>query len=368
MKVFAALGLVAGLLAAPVPVVSNFENATGYTLARDCGYSVRLTSGQTLWLFCDTATLDPAGQVVGFIGGTTAAISASAAAGPLSELPTPPAAPTLPNSNGPQRFLPVPAGLVLPNGSPCGSDGASYAASWLSGATRGPARTIGGYRGQDLVMLTYADVCVREQFTWTVQAFGLSFYHPPSNTFVAHHRVFATGAGADLAWQRQLGSPVFAGDGYLYLYASRCDSSAFGACGEGRTLLARTPWRNSQGWSRPESYRYWSPSGWKADPGAAASVMAGARPLSVDVRSYPGSGLAAIEQTTIAGHYRIWRASSLAGPWTPGPEAQLPDCASTAQGWCYAFVGHPELSTGTALQMSYYDPDNEHVMLTAVAW
>ncbi|MFG2054319.1 hypothetical protein ACGFI9_09815 [Micromonospora sp. NPDC048930] len=382
MKYLLAVGLVIGLVAAPtapaaaaVPpakVTSNYETASGNTLARDCGYSVGLTADQALWLFCDTVLLNPAGEAFGFIGGTTAAAgpyTAGAVPDALSELTTPPAPATVPNSDGPHLFLPVPAGLVLPDGTLCGAAGSnSYAASWLSGATRGPARYINGYWGPDLVAMTYTDVCVRGQWDWTVQAWGISFYHPASNTFVAHHRVFATGASADLPWQRQLGSPVFADDGYLYLYASHCDDSAFGACGKGRTVLARTPWRSSTGWSKSGSYRYWSPSGWTSDLNVAPSVMAEARPLYLDVRSYPGIGFAAVEQTTIGGHYRVWRASSPVGPWTAGAEVQVPGCESSTDGWCYAFFGHSELSTADALMLSYYDPDNKHVMVAAVPW
>ncbi|MGI5149937.1 hypothetical protein ACQEVC_26955 [Plantactinospora sp. CA-294935] len=360
--------------APPARVTSHYETATGNTAARDCGYSVALPDqpGQALWLFCDTVFLDAAGEAFGFIGGTTAATgpyAPGAVPDQLSELPTPPATPAVPpRTDAPRPFLPTPTGLVLPDGRPCGTAGTnSYAASWLSGATRGPARLINGYDGSDLVALTYSDVCVRGNWVWTTQAWGISFYHPASNTFVAHHRVFATGSTDDLAWQRQFGSPIFADDGFLYVYAFHCDDSGFGTCGTGRTVLARTLWRGVAAWSRPLAYRYWTTDGWTSDITAADSVMSGARPFFLDVRAY-SDGLAAIEQTSLGGHYRIWRAGSPAGPWTVGEERQIPDCASSAESWCYAFFGHPELSTASHLMLSYYDPDQQHVLANAVSW
>jgi hypothetical protein len=359
----------------PAPVTSTYETATGNKLGRDCGYSVPRPDrpGHALWFFCDTGLYDAAGKLFGFIGGTTTATGPYAPGevpDQLSELPTPPeAAPPGPHDGGPRIFLPVPTGLVLPDGRACGAEGSnSYAASWLSGATRGPATQINGYNGRDLIALTYSDVCVRGSWQWTTQAWGISFYHPASNAFVAHHRVQATGSTDDLPWQRQLGTPIFADDGFLYMYAFHCDESAFGSCSTGRTVLARTPWRATAGWSRPLFYRYWTSNGWTSNINAAQSVMTGARPLFIDVRDGYEGGLLATEQTSVGGHYRIWRAATPAGPWTVGTERQIADCASSAESWCYAFFGHPELSTGDELMLSYYDPDKQKVMVDSVPW
>jgi hypothetical protein len=40
----------------------------------------------------------------------------------------------------------------------------------------------------------------------------------------------------------------------------------------------------------------------------------------------------------------------------------------TAVGWCYALIGHPELSTTTALFMSHHHPDDKHLRVNAVPW
>jgi hypothetical protein len=351
------------------------DTATGNNLDRDCGFSAALPSspGQALWTFCDTAIYSPQGTLIGFIGGSTAArgpYSPGLVPTGLSELPTPPAPiGALPNQQAPARFLPVPGGLLAPDGvTACGTAGSNtYAASWISGLTRGPNKVLStGQNAQNLFYLTYLNVCVNST-SWSVQSSGAAFYDPVANTFVSSATIFTRpSTSADLIWQRQLGSPIFSSDGYLYLFASHCDSAAFGACGAGRTILARTPWQSSSGWFSAGSYRYWTSSGWVSDPNAAQSVASGARPFAVDVHTYANGRLELVEQTTIAGNYRIWTASSPAGPWTAGTESVIPGCESSTTSWCYAFIGHPELSTATTLLMSYYDPDDKHVRVAAV--
>jgi len=358
----------------PARVISRYETASGNTVGRDCGYSAPLpaASDQALWTFCDTAIMNPAGDVIGFIGGSTAAtgpFTAGQVPSGLSELPTPPAAPATPSDRAPAPFLPAPSGLVLADGvTACGASGTgSYAASWITGLTRGPDRTISGQSGTSLLFLTYANVCVANN-AWTTQSYGVTFYNPATNQRVGPATVFPRPATGELAWQQRLGSPTFAADGYLYLFTSLCTNAAFGACGAGTVALARTPWSGSTGWATGSSYRFWTGSAWSTDPAAAVSALPDARPFSIDVRTFPGRGYVAIEQTTIAGHYRVWQSSTPTGPWTAGAESVLPGCASTTTYWCYAFIGHPELSTATSLFVSYYHPDDKHVRVVAVPW
>lgn len=358
----------------PARVVSRYETASGNSVGRDCGYSAPLPSsaGQALWTFCDTAINNPAGAIIGFIGGSTAAVGSYTAGqvpSTLSELPTPPAAPAVPSTRAPAPFLPSPAGLVLPGTSTaCGASGtSSYAASWITGLTRGPNRTISGRSGSTLLFLSYTNVCVSNN-AWTTQSYGVTFYDPVTNQLVGPATVFPRPATGELAWQRRLGSPTFAADGYLYLYTSLCTSSAFGACGAGTVALARTPWSASTGWSTAASYQWWTGSAWSTDPAAAGSAFPDARPFGLDVRYFSGRGYVAIEQTTIAGHYRVWQSATPTGPWTAGPESVLPGCASTSTSWCYAFISHPELSTATSLFISHYHPDDNHVRVVAVPW
>lgn len=358
----------------PARVVSRYETTSGNTIGRDCGYSSPIpgASGQAFWLFCDTAVMNPAGDIIGFIGGSTAArgpYTAGQVPSDLSELPTPPAAPAVPSNRGVAPFLPSPTGLVLPGTTTaCGSSGtSSYAASWITGLTTGPNRTISGRNGTSLLFLTYANVCVYNN-AWTTQSYGVTFYDPATNQRVGPATVFPRPTTGELAWQLRLGSPTFAADGYLYLYTSLCTSSAFGACGAGTVALARTPWSSSAGWGTGSSYRFWTGTAWSADPAAATSALPAARPFSIDVRTFPGRGYVAIEQTSIGGHYRVWQSAAPTGPWTAGAEAVLPGCASTTTSWCYAFITHPELSTSTSLFVSHYHPDDKHVRVVAIPW
>ena len=84
-----------------------------------------------------------------------------------------------------------------------------------------------------------------------------------------------------------------------------------------------------------------------------------------------GHGLVMIEQTSLAGGFQAWQASSPAGPWRRLLAGRVP-CAkgteSGAEGLCRALIGHPELSTRSRLLISYYNPGNDHVDVSAYPW
>ena len=68
----------------------------------------------------------------------------------------------------------------------------------------------------------------------------------------------------------------------------------------------------------------------------------------------------------------VFSSTSPTGPWHPFVSGVLPGCSTTPRGFCYAFVGHPELGSDTSLIMSYFKPDSPenanvgHVDLAAV--
>ncbi|WP_406291556.1 hypothetical protein [Embleya sp. NBC_00896] len=377
----------------PAKVVSNFEKHWGANLSRDCGFSERLPgTGRSLWLFCDTAVYDWSGALTGFIDGTTAATgpyTPGRVPQDLSEVPTPPNPDDPdPSIRGPERFLPVPTGLRVPgSGAECHNPGTSYGASWATGMTRGPAgaitlRTPAGNRtfadASRLMFITYTDTCVvGATGGMTGEANGIAVYEPATNTIVANTRVFggAQPPAAQQPWQQQLGSPLFAG-GYLYQYGFICDNSAFGACGAGRTVVAQVPVGSLQD---PTAYRWLAAGGdWSANQANAVSVRPGGvadGPLSIQVDDYSalGKGLVMVEQTSIAGHYKIWRAGSPAGPWTLSRSGQIQDCDGANQHqpnrFCYTFVGHPELSTAATLMLSFFDPEHgDSIRVTGTDW
>jgi len=96
-------------------------------------------------------------------------------------------------------------------------------------------------------------------------------------------------------------------------------------------------------------------------------------PTAITADSYPGKGLAIIEETSIGGSYRTWRSPSgsfAGGSWSQGPSASsLPGCdKGSGLNLCRALTGHPEISTSTTLLMSYFGPDPavNHVMVVGV--
>ena len=161
--------------------------------------------------------------------------------------------------------------------------------------------------------------------------------------------------------------------------------------------LARTPARPAD-WQNPLSYQYWTGGGWSpyeaaaapalpgspaappSPPGvpaspvslvhAAGSVAAASLPLGISVGAYAGRGLVMVEQTSLAGAFELWQARSPAGPWRP---VRTGRCRAArrqrgADALCRALIGHPELSTRSQVLISYFNPGNDHVDLSAFSW
>lgn len=373
-----ALGLLAMLLpmayvAADVPPPANelsqFETHFGASLGRDCGFSRRLPSNQSLWLFCDTPIYDFTGTLTGFIGGTTAAegtFSPGLVPTQLVEVPTPPG-PLVGRSPfiGPARFLPNPSNLTRADGTACTASSSGYPAAWASGMAQEPG-------GSSRLLITYMEVCV-DNGAILVEGFGLVEYDSANNKIVAGPtEVFRAPTGSQVPAQQQLGSPIFSG-GNVFLFSSVCDSSGFGACGQGRIFLARVA-ASPSAWQHGQNYAYWtsgSPS-WTPNFQLAQSVISGATPFAVTADSYPGKGLAIIEEISLGGGFRVWRApaNTFVGSWTLGPTgSSLAGCnAGAGLNLCRALTGHPEISTSNTLLMSYFDPAANHVTVVGVPW
>ena len=360
--------------AAPSPVLSNYERSTGDTIRRDCGYSSPLPGrpGWSIWLFCDTAVISGQARTIKrLILGTGTAADGPYQAGRvpawLSEVPTPPTRPAGPGSAAPQPFLPAPRGLQLPGSMwPCTGPGA-YPAAWISGVTRAPLAAA------DTLLITYDDYCVTGAGdAATAEGFGLAEYAPAGNLLGPVTTVFSTGLGLPLLKQQVLGSPVLGPDGYLYLFGFCRAAPPPAGCGRGQVFLARTV-AGPAWWRNPFTYQYWTGAGWSPQPAAAGSLIPAGEPLGISVGDFAadGHGLVMIEQTSLAGGFRAWRASSPAGPWRPILTGQVPCTDGTehgAEGLCRALIGHPELSTRSRLLISYYDPGNDHVDVAAYPW
>jgi len=359
---------------APARVLSNYERTTGNTIHRDCGYSSPLpgTPGWSLWLFCDTAIANArGGKIEHLILGTDTAAAGPYRAGQapsrLSEIPTPPAPLTLPSVGVPQPFLPAPQSLLLPGGTfPCTGPGA-YPASWISGVTREPSAA----SSTDL-LISYDDYCVTGNGDSTAEGFGLVEYDPAGNLLSPPALVFGSLTGLPLAPQQVLGSPVFAGDGYLYLFGFCPVTAPPAGCGRGGVFLVRTVAQPAY-WQNPFTYQYWTGDGWSSDEMAADTLIPAGRPLGISVGDYiaDGHGLVMVEQTSLAGGFQAWQARSPAGPWRRILAGQVPCRRGTqrgTEGLCRAVIGHPELSTRSQLLVSYFDPGDDHVDVSAYPW
>jgi hypothetical protein len=369
----------------PSQVLSNYEKSTGSDIVRDCGYSTPLPAdpADSLWLFCDTAIygFNSRGQwgLSRFIAGSTAAVGPSRPGQvptDLSELSTPGTRPRpVPNNDAPEPFLPAPAGLVTKDGLPCDSANHAYAASWITGVTRDEARP------RD-VLISFNDYCVAGTLDFLAEGSGLAEYDPAANRLDGDATPFAPAPGATLPAAELLGSPVFSG-GYLYLFGSHCAEIYDATCisnGGDAVYLARVH-ASPADWANARDYRWYAgPSKWTASLASAISVVSGSTPLAVSVGGFAttGHGLVMIEQTNDVGAYTVYQASRPAGAWRKSMSGTVP-CTAEGDSFCRAIIGHPELSTGGDLLVSYFDPAaapyfhpsepaDGHVMIAAIKW
>ncbi|HYK31738.1 MAG TPA: hypothetical protein VEV63_07235 [Streptosporangiaceae bacterium] len=349
-------------IAPPAPLLSDFERSSRADIVRDCGYSQPLPADRSvsLWLFCDTAVYAATSrgkwQLSRVIGGSTAAESpATAGTVPddLSELTTPGKGVTaVRGQDGPARFLPAPSGLKTADGLDCDLANKAYSASWPTGVTADPAR------GAD-ILITFNNYCVMATGDLLPEGFGLAEYDPAANTFRAVATVFTAAGRGPLGPQELLGSPIFSGS-YLYLFASRCAEADRGTClphGGSAIYLARVS-ANPSAWRKPGSYQWFAGNpAWTASPAAAASVIPGAAPAGVSVNSFSalGRGLVLIEQTNDVGRFVVYQAASPAGPWHKIMSGTVPT-AIKGTTFTRAIIGHPDLSTGSELLVTFFDP------------
>jgi hypothetical protein len=359
----------------PSQVLSNFENVTGDSIARDCGFSQSLPAkpGTSIWLFCDSPVYGFKGgkwHLVSFITGSTAAegpVTPGKVPTRLSELTsTGTPLPAFPNHNAPQRFLSVPKGLVTKAGGACGATSASYAASWIYGVTRDAARP------SDL-LISFDNFCVQGAFTFTPEGFGLAVYDPANNTVVSR-TVYTALNPTGLSAQQVLGSPVFSGS-YLYLFGFRCadPGTVCPASSRDAIFLARVPAKPAS-WDTARDYQWFvRPGVWSRSPKAAGSVIPGARPLGgVNVTDFSSlkQGLVMIEQTTIGGGFTAYQAGSPAGPWRQKTAGTVP-CGHGSTGVCHALIAHADLSNSDKLLVSFFNPASGpkgHLEVAAFAW
>lgn len=366
---------VAQSVGAPPPSapLSGYETSQRGLVAGDDGITVVLPNGQDLLLRGDTPFYY---QHSGSYTRVTTIRGSTAAEGPftrglvpqdLVELPTPPQRPSS-STEMPYRFLPNPTDVLQPGTSKSCS---GYGASWITGAALDPA-TLSPTLGYDTdVLITFTEACVSgSSANGLLEGWGIAEYNWAANSFDNVTEVVPPAPnGAPLVPAAALGSPVVSG-GEVYLFSATCDSSYIGICLAGRVFVAQVP--DALGALRSAgSYRFFDTSTRTfTDTALQASAQSGsvapsqlAGPYGVNVEDasgvpgLPGAGLEMVVTNDGYGDYQLWRSPSPAGPWTMQSKGKVPGCSDPPGGsFCYAFAGHPELSTSSALTLSYYDP------------
>jgi hypothetical protein len=330
-----------------VPVHSNYETATR-VVSRDGGGSVALPDGHDLWLFGDTVVYQRTGtgpwRSTTFIDGSTAMLTKATQGSVPSGGEVP--------AGIPQRFIPVPKGVYLPDGSgrPCTYDTAAFPARWPTGAAM---------LTKTEVLVTYSIVCVTtpgghaktRAEGWGYMLYNWKTHHidqSPRDVFKPHKN------GAAFGPSRIFGTPRV-NQGNVTFFSSQCTSVKSIGCAAGRVWSA-TVKATPAALSNPASYKP-----------VSLATDGKWQPLSISVGHY-GNGLRLVEMATILGDYRIFTAPTAGSRWHLARSGRLPGCP-TRTGFCLALEGHPELSTATKTYVSYKDADSGpggHVVVSAL--
>ena len=326
------------------PLKADPASTTGPALAQDTGISVALPNGHDLWIFGDSslfiATTDQSGATTGSgrTGKTGKGHRPSVRAPSLLKDIKPFGVPV--GTTTPLQIVPAPSDTRMPDGSgrACTrANGALYAARWPTGAALLDTQTL---------YVSYTDVCVTSPTAATVEGWGFVTYglrggRVRTQTF----DVFPPATnGAALPPDRAYGSPVVA-NGQLTLFASQCTSLP-AACTSGSVWTTTVS-------SGVAAMRV--ATNYVSHPAVTDGTVPWT-PFGATVAAYP-SGLRLIEQTSTNGTFTVFSSAAPTGPWTAGYSGTLPGCSTTPQGFCYSFIAHPELSTGTGMVVSYFKPD-----------
>ena len=326
-------------------VSASQETSTGTILQRDAGISVALPNGRDLWIFGDTSSFSAnSSQSNAFIGGSTAAKGRYVPGQSPTVLKDvqPASKSTGSTPAAPSQFIPTPSDTYMPDGSgrACTTaNGAVYTARWPTGAVL--------VSNQAELLVTYTDVCVTSATSFTVEGWGWLMYNwKGSKIKIGPIDVFPPApSGAPLPDSRAYQSPLES-NGQITLFTSTC-TELFITCSAGN-VTATTLSENPLVLGTPAAY-IGSP--------AVTTPNAEWTPVNVSIAAYPG-GLRLVEQTSIGGTFLVFTSASPTGPWKPVFSGTLPGCSTTPRGFCYAFVGHPELGSNTSLVLSYFKPDS----------
>jgi hypothetical protein len=341
------------------PVLAEGESPTA-VLQRDAGLSVTLPNGRDLWIFGDTGEFaDASGWTSsGFVSGSTAAKAHDKKGEIPASLRNIGARGVVRSDGRPTQFLPSPTNVYLPDGSRklcTASNGGIYSARWPTGAALLP--------DEKDILVSFVDVCVQSPTNYSVEGWGFMEYAWRIDRIrVEPVDVFPpTMSGSKISPVDTLGSPLIS-NGSVTFFSSACTRLSI-ICSTGNVYSA-TVADTMSALQDPQSYvphpiQLNDPVGWQ--------------PMGIAVSSYPNEGLKLVEQTSIGGTFEVLSAPGTDGPWTPEVSGTLPGCSTPPHGFCYTFVGHPELSNPSQLVISYFKPDagpdvaEGHLVLASVS-
>jgi hypothetical protein len=308
---------------------------------RDGGVSTRLTDGNQIWFFGDSAESDGAGGLKYFINNT----AAWAQNGSLSV--TRDAA-----DAGPKPFLfSTSAHACAPGTTP---------ARWPESAV-----TIPQGLGVDKVVVFMSKVCLGNSFL-EITPVGMSIVETTYTSANPHDgvRILSTTTLPDVgSLAEPWGKAAYYDAGYVYVH--QCTPPNLPAAPTGPCKVARvTPGSltNFGAWT------FWNGSSWVAGSNNAVAMTMPAAPGATGAYSqYPVASFSVTKDTTHGVWvmaYAPWPgfattvfariATSPAGPWSQPMQIDLPGCGGSGN-YCYAGTTQPWLSSGGRLGFGYMD-------------
>ena len=302
------------------------------TASRDCAFSIELTGGDVLWVFCDTTDSSFGGGLTYFVN-NTAALAPAGSPATLRE---------------PWDAGGAPYQLIVPDHAPCTASERHVA--WpISGAR------VDGPNGTDRVLVLYESIC---QDTTTLAnraiATGLARWdHDPADGAVPTGPLRATIVHPTL-FDRVGGlwgtGTVALDDGYLY--TMRC---WFPSC-----ELARVDPGQA---GDPAAWRFFDTSAgtWVSDEQDDGNVdLPGGGPWAAHhVVQLPGTDVLAMAWAYDPQHVGVRLAWRPEGPWSAPFTVPFPPCATTGPAGqdrgCYHGTVHAALSGPDSIGVGFHD-------------
>jgi hypothetical protein len=106
------------------------------------------------------------------------------------------------------------------------------------------------------------------------------------------------------------------------------------------------------------AYRYFDGTGWVPDAAAARPLAMGESHLRIktSVQRVEALGRYVMADVDAWNQVQVRVATRPEGPWSAAAAASLPECTQPYPNNCFAVEVQPQLSDGTQVTVSYFDP------------